>query len=108
MESKRQHKVTALLLAGLMMFSAPAAYAEEIATPETATPETAATYDMPLTAALAAEPVALADTPDYTKGDVSREVAKDKFVKDDGKYYGSATFYDYYGDNERQGTHISH
>ena len=107
MESKRQHKVTALLLAGLMMFSAPAAYAEEIATPETATPETAATYDMPLTAALAAEPVALADTPDYTKGDVSREVAKDKFVKDDGKYYGSATFYDYYGDNERQGQAIS-
>ena len=107
MESKRQHKVTALLLAGLMMLSAPAAYAEEIATPETATPETAVTYDMPLTAALAAEPVALAATPDYTQGDASREVAKDTFVKDDGKYYGSATFYDYYGDNERQGTPIS-
>ena len=107
MGSKKQHKVTALLLAGIMMFSAPAVCAEEIATPETATPETAVTYDMPVTTALLDEPVVQANAPDYTKGDDSREVAPGTFAKDESKYYGSATFYDYYGDNERQGTPIS-
>ena len=107
MHSKKQHQVTALLLAGLMVLSAPAICAEEIATPETATPETAVTYDMPVTTALSAEPVVQADTPDYSKGDDSREIATGDFTKNDSKYYGSATFYDYYGDNERQGTPIS-
>ena len=107
MGTKKQHQVTALLLAGIMMLSAPAVCAEEIATPETATPETAVTYDMPVTAALLDEPVVQADTPDYSKGDASCEIEQGTFTKSDSKYYGSATFYDYYGDNERQGTHIS-
>ncbi len=116
MKSKKQHKVTALLLAGVMMLSAPAVYAEEMATPETATPETAAVYDLPETAAVysqpeaalfAAAPVVQDAAPDYTKGDTSCEIQEGTFTKSDKKYYGSATFYDYYGDNERTGQRIS-
>ena len=92
MGTKKQHQVTALLLAGIMMLSAPAVCAEEIATPETATPETAVTYDMPVTAALLDEPVVQADTPDYSKGDDSREIATGDFTKSDSNTTAAQRF----------------
>lgn len=44
---------------------------------------------------------------DYTKGDASCDIETGSFIPNDNTYYGSATFYDYYGDYERAGNKLS-
>lgn len=131
--SRWKRCMAAVMLAG-MAASGLTAYAEEAqsgtATPETAqptvtaTPETAA-QDAPAVAMYAAPRRAAvstfaldkqsaddvdtqdADEIDYSLGAQSDDIALGNFTPDDNTYYGSATFYDYYGDYERAGNMLS-
>ena len=116
----------AFLFAAGLLFSNAAAFpaaALEItttqtaptATPEQATPETAAATSAPFemySAALddASADVVFAAEPqssiNYTLGDASCDIPRSSFVPEDNCYYGTATFYDYYGDYERAGNKL--
>ena len=108
----------AVLFAASMLFSHAAVFttaAEEltaeqpasIATPEQATPETAAaeTYAAVMDSASASAVLAAAQT-SYDKGDRSNDIEEGSFVPNSKSYYGTATFYDFYGDYERAGNSL--
>ena len=116
--SRWKRIAAATMLAG-MAANGCAVYAAEVqpitATPETAqaeaaTPETAAA-DIPAMTSLYAgtgDAVDLdTDEPDYSQGDKSVDIERQAFEPDQTKYYGTATFYDYYGDYERLGNKLS-
>ena len=116
--------IASAMLAG-MAASGLAAYAEEAqpgaATPETAaqptvtaTPETAAEdtpavalYTAQDDAGIAAFALDEPAEPDYKKGADSVSIEPGDFTPNSDYYYGSATFYDFYGDYERTGQSIS-
>ena len=116
--SRWKRIVAATMLAG-MAANGCAVYAAEVqpttATPETAqaedaTPETAAADTPAVTSLYAGTGDAVdldTDDPDYSQGDKSVDIEKEVFEPDQTKYYGTATFYDYYGDYERLGNKLS-
>lgn len=108
----------AVLFAASMLFSHAAVFttaAEEltaeqpasVATPEQATPETAAaeTYAAVLDDTSDSAVLAAVQT-SYNQGDQSNDIEKGSFVPDSKSYYGTATFYDFYGDYERAGNSL--